>query len=116
MKKNIKEAENWLLVNEYSWLVKANDKFLSNWEGVTNRHLTIVACKTAKQSVDVQKSMRKDVTFSNIERYPVTKDILTNMLSSSGYSCSIYNEWGRCKYYNDEPEIINVNVKKIIKG
>lgn len=111
IKMNTKEAENWLLVNEYSWLVKADDKFLSNWEGVTKRHLTIVACKTAKQSVDVQKSMRKDVTFSNIERYPVTKDILTNMLSSSGYSCSIYNEWGRCKYYNDEPEIINVNVK-----
>lgn len=68
IKMNTKEAENWLLVKEYSWLVKADDKFLSNWEGVTKRHLTIVACKTAKQSVDVQKSMRKDVTFSNIER------------------------------------------------
>lgn len=39
IEKNIKEAENWLLVNEYSWLVKANDSFLSNMEGVTKRHL-----------------------------------------------------------------------------
>lgn len=107
---NIVEATNWLLNKEYLWLVKADDEFLSNWEGVTKIHLTIVACKTAKQSVDVQKSMRKDVTFSNIERYPVTKDVLANMLNSNECSCSIYNEWGRCKYYNDEPEIININV------
>lgn len=31
IKMNTKEAENWLLVNEYYWLVKADDKFLSNW-------------------------------------------------------------------------------------
>ena len=64
---NIVEATNWLLNKEYLWLVKADDEFLSNQEGVTKRHLTIVACKTVKQSVDVQKSMRKDVTFSNDE-------------------------------------------------
>ena len=59
IEKNIKEAENWLLVNEFHWLVKANDSFLSNWEGVTKRHLTIIACKTAKQSIDVENSMKQ---------------------------------------------------------
>lgn len=108
IKMNTKEAENWLLVNEYSWLVKANDSFLSNWEGVTKRHLTIIACKTAKQSIDVENSMKQDKSFGNIKRYPVTKDVLHNILGSSGDSCCIYNEWSFCNYHSNEPEIIKI--------
>lgn len=108
IKLRVKEAENWLLVNEYSWLVKANDSFLSNWEGVTKRHLTIIACKTAKQSIDVENSMKQDKSFDDIKRYPVTKDVLHNILGSSGVSCCIYNEWSFCGYHSCEPEIIKI--------
>ena len=80
----------------YNYIIKANDKFLSNWGYATNeKHIQLIACKTVEEKHTILHDLDMDKNFNYINWYCID-DIKQIKAISRGKSYTIRNNWTRC--------------------
>lgn len=88
---------NYLTMNDYKYIIKARDKWLSGWGKANNKtHIQLIACKTEQEKDTILKDLYNDNTFSYVNWYiiPYENDKIIKL--SYRYSYTIRNDWTRC--------------------
>ena len=79
----------------YNYIIKANDKALSEWGKATNKkHLQLIACKTIEEKDMILHYVYSDNTFNYINWYYID-DIKQIKAIARGKSYTIRNDWTR---------------------
>lgn len=87
---------NYLSMNNYKYIIKATDKFLSGWGQATNKkHIQLIACKTEKEKDHILQDLRNDNTFNYINWYIIPNENDKIIKLSYRYSYTIRNDWSR---------------------
>jgi len=87
---------NWLSMNNYKYIIKASDKFLSDWGQSTNKkHIQLIACKDEKEKSTILNSLYNDKTFNYINWYIIPYENDNIIKLSYRYSYTIRNDWSR---------------------
>ena len=93
--KNVKELQQM----GYTYIVKAQDKFLSGWGRATNKkHVQLIACRDIKQLNTILLDLDNDNTMGYVN-WCYINDIQTIYNYTRGKSFTIRNDWTRC--FND---------------
>jgi hypothetical protein len=93
---NIGYYVNYLTMNNYKYIIKANDKFLSGWGQSTNRkHIQLIACKTEEEKDHIIEDLTKDNAFNYINWYYIPNENDKIIKLSYRYSYTIRNDWSR---------------------
>lgn len=93
---NIGFYMNYLKMNGYRYILKAQDKFLSGW-GMTGgkKHIHLIACKTQDERETIYQDLLNDKTFNYINWYNIHEDNkILNTIRNKTYT--IRNDWTRC--------------------
>ena len=87
---------NELIANDYKYIVKAQDKFLSGWGGAENKkHIQLIACKTAEEKQKILIDLYNDKTMGYVNWYTITdRKGIYNTIRNKSYT--IRNDWTRC--------------------
>lgn len=87
---------SFLTMNNYKYIIKANDKFLSGWgEAKSKKHIQLIACKTEKEKDHILQDLRNDKTFNYINWYIIPNENDKIIKLSYKYSYTIRNDWSR---------------------
>lgn len=79
----------------YNYIIKANDKALSDWGYATNkRHIQLIACKTIEEKDMILHYVYSDKSFNYINWYYID-DIREIKAIARGKSYTIRNDWTR---------------------
>lgn len=79
----------------YNYIIKANDKFLSDWGLATDkRHIQLIACKTIEEKDTILHDLYNDKFFSYINWYYI-EDIKQIKAICRNKSYTIRNDWTR---------------------
>lgn len=79
----------------YNYIIKANDKFLSDWGLATNKiHIQLIACKTIEEKDMILHYVYSDKSFNYINWYYID-DIREIKAIARGKSYTIRNDWTR---------------------
>lgn len=77
----------------YNYIIKANDKALSNWGYATDkRHIQLIACKTIEEKDTILHDLYSDNTFNYINWYSID-DIKQIKAIARNKSYTIRNDW-----------------------
>ena len=80
----------------YNYIIKANDKALSDWGKATDkRHIQLIACKTIEEKDTILHDLYSDKSFNYINWYSID-DIKQIKAIARGKSYTIRNDWTRC--------------------
>ena len=80
----------------YNYIIKANDKALSDWGYATNKkHIQLIACKTIEEKDMILHYVYSDKSFNYINWYSID-DIKQIKAIARGKSYTIRNDWTRC--------------------
>ena len=80
----------------YNYIIKANDKFLSDWGLATDKtHIQLIACKTIEEKDTILHDLYNDKFFSYINWYYID-DIKQIKAIARNKSYTIRNDWTRC--------------------
>ena len=80
----------------YNYIIKANDKALSDWGKATNKkHIQLIACKTIEEKDIILHDLYSDNTFNYINWYSID-DIKQIKAIARNKSYTIRNDWTRC--------------------
>lgn len=80
----------------YNYIIKANDKALSDWGKATNKkHIQLIACKTIAEKDTILHDVYSDNTFNYINWYSID-DIKQIKAIARNKSYTIRNDWTRC--------------------
>ena len=79
----------------YKYIIKANDKALSDWGLATNKiHIQLIACKTIEEKNMILHYVYSDNTFNYINWYYID-DIKQIKAIARNKSYTIRNDWTR---------------------
>lgn len=79
----------------YNYIIKANDKFLSDWGLATNKkHIQLIACKTIEEKNMILHYVYSDKSFNYINWYYID-DIREIKAIARNKSYTIRNDWTR---------------------
>ena len=79
----------------YNYIIKANDKALSDWGLATNKiHIQLIACKTIEEKDMILHYVYSDKSFNYINWYYID-DIKQIKAIARGKSYTIRNDWTR---------------------
>ena len=79
----------------YNYIIKANDKFLSDWGKATNKtHIQLIACKKKKKKDTILHNLYSDKSFNYINWYYID-NIKQIKAIARGKSYTIRNNWTR---------------------
>ena len=79
----------------YNYIIKANDKALSDWGYAENkRHIQLIACKTIEEKDMILHYVYSDNTFNYINWYYID-DIKQIKAIARNKSYTIRNDWTR---------------------
>lgn len=79
----------------YNYIIKANDKFLSDWGKATNKkHIQLIACKTIEEKDMILHYVYSDKSFNYINWYYID-DIREIKAIARNKSYTIRNDWTR---------------------
>ena len=79
----------------YNYIIKANDKFLSDWGLATNKkHIQLIACKTIEEKDTILHYVYSDKSFNYINWYYID-DIKQIKAIARNKSYTIRNDWTR---------------------
>lgn len=92
---NITENLKKLQEMGYTYIVKAQDKFLSGWGSAMNRkHIQLIACKTSEERRTITDDLEKDNSMGYINWYRIDdKQGIYNTIRNKSYT--IRNDWAR---------------------
>lgn len=77
----------------YNYIIKANDKALSDWGKATNkRHIQLIACKTIEEKDMILHYVYSDKSFNYINWYYI-EDIKQIKAIAKNKSYTIRNDW-----------------------
>ena len=80
----------------YNYIIKANDKFLSDWGYANNKkHIQLIACKTIEEKDTILHDLYTDKSFNYINWYYID-DIKQIKAIARNKSYTIRNDWTRC--------------------
>ena len=80
----------------YNYIIKANDKLLSDWGYANNKkHIQLIACKTIEEKDTILHDLYSDKSFNYINWYYID-DIKQIKAIARGKSYTIRNDWARC--------------------
>lgn len=89
--KNLKLAIN----QGYKFVIKAQDKFLSNWGLSENKkHLQLILCKNEKEKDIILKDLYQDNNFKYINWYYIN-DLQSIYNTTRGKTWTLRNNWSR---------------------
>ena len=89
--KNLKLAIN----QGYKFVIKAEDKFLSNWGLSENKkHLQLILCKTEEEKDIILKDLYQDNNFKYINWYYIN-DLQSIYNTTRGKTWTLRNNWSR---------------------
>ena len=78
----------------YKYIIKAKDKFLSDWGDSANKtHLQIILCRTIKELELILKDLRNDKSFSYVTWNYLEYKYIYNYTYKKSYT--IRNDWTR---------------------
>lgn len=93
---NIETTLKELKEQGYNYIIKANDKFLSDWGYATNKkHIQLIACKTIEEKDTILHDLYSDKSFNYINWYYID-DIKQIKAITRNKSYTIRNDWTRC--------------------
>lgn len=74
--------------NNYKYIVKVKDKFLSGWGLSQNKaHIQLIACKNVDHLEKVLKRVKSDSTFSNVNWWFIEdKKAINNTIRNKTYT------------------------------
>ena len=79
----------------YNYIIKATDKFLSDWGYATNKiHIQLIACKTIEEKDTILHYVYSDKSFNYINWYYID-DIKQIKAIARNKSYTIRNDWTR---------------------
>ena len=79
----------------YNYIIKATDKFLSDWGYATNKkHIQLIACKTIDEKDMLLHYVYSDKSFNYINWYYID-DIREIKVIARNKSYTIRNDWTR---------------------
>lgn len=79
----------------YNYIIKANDKALSDWGKATNKiHIQLIACKTIEEKDMILHYVYSDKSFNYIN-WCYIDDIKQIKAIARGKSYTIRNDWTR---------------------
>ena len=79
----------------YNYIIKANDKALSDWGKATNKkHIQLIACKTIEEKDTILHDLYSDKSFNYINWYYID-DIKQIKAIARNKSYTIRNDWTR---------------------
>lgn len=77
----------------YNYIIKANDKFLSDWGLASGKkHIQLIACKTTEEKDVILHDLYTDKSFNYINWYYID-DIKQIKAIARGKSYTIRNDW-----------------------
>ena len=80
----------------YKYIVKAQDKFLSNWDYANNKkHVQLIACRDRDQLEKIKNDLYNDKTMSYIN-WCYINDTETIYNYTRNKTFTIRNDWTRC--------------------
>lgn len=80
----------------YNYIIKANDKFLSDWGKATNeKYIQLIACKNIEEKETILHDLYNDKSFNYINWYSID-DIKQIKAIARNKSYTIRNDWTRC--------------------
>ena len=89
--KNLKLAIN----QGYKFIIKAQDKFLSNWGLSKNKkHLQLILCKNEKEKDIILKDLYQDNSFKYVNWYYIN-DLQGIYNTTRGKTWTLRNDWAR---------------------
>ncbi len=89
--KNLKLAIN----QGYKFVIKAQDKFLSNWGLSENKkHLQLILCKTEEEKNIILKDLYQDNNFKYVNWYYIN-DLQGIYNTTRGKTWTLRNNWTR---------------------
>jgi hypothetical protein len=100
---NLKQNIDLLLKNDYIYIIKAKDKWLSGWgQAKQKTHLQLIACKTLYEKQKITEDLKNDKTMSHVNYYyidnPREVDNILKLVRNKSYT--IRNSWSRA-FKND---------------
>lgn len=94
---NIGYYLNYLCMNNYKYIIKANDKMMSGWGNATGKtHIQLIACKTEEEKDTILKDLYNDKSFNYVNWYMIPYENDKIIKLSYKYSYTIRNDWTRC--------------------
>lgn len=93
---NIDKTLKELKEQGYNYIIKANDKFLSNWGYATGKtHIQLIACKTIEEKYAILYDLASDKSFNYINWYYIG-NVKQIKAIARNKSYTIRNNWTRC--------------------
>ena len=87
---------NYLIMNNYKYIIKAQDKLLSGW-GLAKgkKHIQLIACKTIQEKETILNDLYQDNTMLYVNWMPIhDRKSIYNTIKNKSYT--IRNDWTRC--------------------
>ena len=92
---NLQENLKKLQELGYKYIVKAQDKFLSDWGNSENKkHVQLIACQTYDELETIKRDLYNDNTMSYINWWLINDKAIINATRNKSYT--IRNDWTRC--------------------